>query len=59
MKDLEYHLNTSYTIAISYITYYTVFGLLYYHDNKKEYLLEYIRLDTKKFGKDIFNSIFC
>jgi ATP/ADP translocase len=35
MKDLEHHLNTSYTIIISYITYYTVFGSLYYHDNKK------------------------
>lgn len=49
MRDLEHHLNTSYTIAISYITYYTVFGLLYYHDNKKEYILENKKLDTKKF----------
>jgi hypothetical protein len=58
MRDLEYHLNTSYTIVISYITYYTVFGLLYYHDNKKEYLLEDGKLDTKKFGKDILKIIF-
>ena len=58
MKDLEHHLNTSYTIVISYITYYTVFGLLYYHDNKKEYLLENGKLDSKKFGKDIIKIVF-
>ncbi len=58
MRDLEYHLNISYTIAISYITHYTVFGLLYYHDNKKEYLLEDGILDTKKLGKNILKIIF-
>ena len=58
MRDLEYHMNTSYTIAISYISYYTVFGLLYYHDNKKKYLLENGKLDAKKFGKDILKVVF-
>lgn len=29
MRDLEHYLNTCYTIAISYMAYYTVFGLLY------------------------------
>jgi Na+-driven multidrug efflux pump len=58
MKDLEYHLNTSYTIVISYLTYYTVFGLLYYHDNKKEYLLENGKLDSKKFGRNILKIVF-
>ena len=58
MKDLEYHLNTSYTIAIIYITYYTVFGLLYYQDNKKEYLLENGKLDAKKFIRNILKLVF-
>jgi hypothetical protein len=58
MKDLENHLNTSYTIAISYIIYYTVFGLLYYHDNKKEYFLENGKLDARKFGKDVLKIVF-
>jgi len=58
MKDLENHLNTSYTIGISYITYYTVFGLIYYHDNKKEYLLENGKLDTRKFGRNILKVVF-
>ena len=58
MKNLEYHLNTSYTIAISYLTYYTVFALLYYHDNKKEYLLENGKLDSKKFGRNILKIVF-
>ncbi len=58
MRDLEYHLNTSFTIAISYITYYSVFGLLYYHDNKEEYLLENRKLDTKKFIRNILKIIF-
>jgi hypothetical protein len=58
MKDLEYHLNTSYTIVISYLTYYTIFGLLYYHDIKKEYLLENGKLDSKKFGRNILKIVF-
>ena len=58
MRDLEYHLNTSYTIVISYITYYTVFGLLYYYDNKKEYLLENGKINTKKFGRNILKLVF-
>jgi len=58
MRDLEHHLNTTYTIAISYMIYYTVFGLLYCHDNKKEYLLENGKLATKKFGKNILKVIF-
>ena len=58
MKDLENHLNTSYTITISYITYYMVFGLLYYHDNKKEYLLQNVKLDTRKFGRNILKVVF-
>jgi Na+-driven multidrug efflux pump len=58
MKDLEHHLNTSYTIIISYITYYTVFGSLYYHDNKKEYLLENGKIDSKKFRRNILKIVF-
>lgn len=58
MRDLGHHLNTTNTIAISYMIYYTVFGLLYCHDNKKEYLLENGKLDTKKFGKNILKVIF-
>lgn len=58
MKDLDYYLNTSYTIVISYLTYYTVFGSLYYHDNKKEYLLENGKLDSKKFERNILKLIF-
>lgn len=58
MRDLEHHLNTSYTIAISYITYYSVFGLLYYHDNKKEYLLENGKIDSKKYIRNILKIIF-
>ena len=58
MRDLENHLNTSYTIVIRYITYYSVFGLLCYHDNKKEYLLEGRIFDKKKFEKDIIKIVF-
>ena len=58
MRDLEYHLNTSFTIAITYITYYSIFGLLYYHDNKEAYLLENGKFDTKKFLRNILKIIF-
>lgn len=46
-KNLEYYLNTSFTIAVSYITYYSVFGVLYYQDNKKEYF-ENGKINSKK-----------
>jgi Na+-driven multidrug efflux pump len=58
MRNLKYHLNTSFTIAISYIIYYTVFGVLYYHDNKEEYLLENRKLDTKKLIRNILKIVF-
>ncbi len=58
LKGLENNLNTSYTIAISYITYYTIFGFLYYRDNKKEYLLENGKLDTKRFRRNIIKIAF-
>lgn len=56
-KNLEYHLNTSFTIAVSYITYYSVFGLLYYQDNKKEYF-ENGKINSKKFIRNIIKIVF-
>jgi hypothetical protein len=41
-----------------FTTYYTVFSSLYYHDNKKKYLLANGKLDTKKFGKGILKIVF-
>jgi hypothetical protein len=58
MRNLEYHLNTSFMIAVSYITYYSVFGLLYYHDNKEEYLVDNRKRDTKKFIRNILKIVF-
>jgi hypothetical protein len=37
VSGLEPHFITSYSIASSYATYYMIFGLLYYHDNKARY----------------------
>jgi hypothetical protein len=53
LANIEHHLNVSYTIIISYATYYTVFGVLYYHDNKQVYILEGRGIDKIKLRKDI------
>ena len=48
------YLNTTYTLLVDYVVYFSVFGGLYYLDNRKKYLLE---SDKSKLKHDLIKII--
>ena len=48
------YLNTTFTLFVDYVVYFSVFGGLYYLDNKKKYLLE---SDKSKLKHDLIKII--
>lgn len=51
------YLNTTYTLMMDYLVYFSVFGALYYHSNKKKYLLESGEIDRTRLRHDLFKII--
>lgn len=50
------YLNTTYTLAVDYIVYFSTFGSLYYISNRKKYLLE-TGIDRPRLRRDLFRMI--
>ena len=42
------YLNTTYTLFVDYVIYFSTFGSLYYLDNRKKYMLESGKTATSK-----------
>ena len=40
LSDQADYLNTTYTLIVDFVVYFTTFGSLYYFDNRKKYLLK-------------------
>ncbi len=55
--DQESHLNSSYTVTVDMITFYSVFSTLFYFDNRKKYRLESGKLDSPKLKKDLIKIV--
>jgi hypothetical protein len=53
LSDQTDYLNTTYTTIADYLTYFSVFSLLFYFDNRKKYRLESGKTDTKKLKHDL------
>ena len=51
------YLNTTYTLLVDYIIYFSTFGGLYYLDNRKKYLLESGQTDKSKLKHDLIKII--
>ena len=51
------YLNTSYTLLVDYVVYFSTFGSLYYLDNRKKYLLESGKTDKVKLQHDLIKII--
>ena len=51
------YLNTTYTLIVDYVVYFTTFGGLYYVDNRKKYLLQSGETDKKKLRHDLIKII--
>ncbi len=55
--DQESYINSSYTLTVDMITFYSVFSILFYFDNRKKYRLESGKLDSPKLKKDLIKII--
>jgi hypothetical protein len=51
------YLNTTYTLLVDYVIYFSTFGGLFYLDNRKKYLLEFGQTDKSKLKHDLIKII--
>jgi hypothetical protein len=51
------HINSSYTLAVDFATFYSTFGALFYLDNRKKYRLESGKTDIAQLKKDLLKII--
>ncbi len=57
LEGQENYLNTTYTLIVDYLFYFSTFGGLYYLDNRKKYRLESGKSDTEKLRNDLIKII--
>ena len=57
LADQEDYLNTTYTLIVDYVFYFSTFGGLYYLDNRKKYLLKSGNTDKDKLRHDLIKII--
>lgn len=57
LSDQADYLNTTYTLLVDYVIYFSTFGGLYYLDNRKKYLLESGETDKSKLKHDLIKII--
>ena len=50
-------LNTTYTLLVDYVVYFSVFGGLYYLDNRKKYVLKSGETDSEALRKDLIKIV--
>ena len=51
------YLNTTYTLLVDYVIYFSTFGSLYYLDNRKKYLFESGKTDKSKLKQDLIKIV--
>jgi len=57
LSEQAAYLNTSYTLLVDYLVYFSTFGSLYYLDNRKKYLLESGKTDKIKLQHDMIKIV--
>ncbi len=57
LSEQAAYLNTSYTLLVDYVVYFSTFGSLYYFDNRKKYLLESGKTDKARLKHDLIKII--
>ena len=53
----ENYLNSSYTVIVDLVVFYSTFGVLFYIDNRKKYLTESGKVDSARLKKDLIKII--
>jgi len=57
LAEQEDYLNATYTLIFDYIFYFSTFGILFYFDNRKKYLLKSGEIDKDKLRHDLIKII--
>jgi len=57
LASQEDYLNTTYTLMVDYVVYFSIFGGLYYLDNRKKYQLESGQTDKIALRRDLIKII--
>ena len=56
-SNQQNYVNVSITLAFDYIVYFSVFGGLFYFDNRKKYILQTGKLDKTTLRRDLIKTI--
>ncbi len=57
LSNQQSYVNTTITLVVDYIVYFTTFGALFYFDNKKKYMLESGEVDRASLRRDLIKII--
>lgn len=57
LSNQQSYVNTTITLVVDYIVYFTTFGALFYFDNKKKYMLESGEVDRVSLRRDLIKII--
>lgn len=57
LSHQQSYVNTTITLAVDYVVYFTTFGALFYVDNKKKYMLESGEVDRASLKRDLIKII--
>lgn len=57
LSNQQHYVNTTVTLAVDYVAYFSTFGLLFYFENRKKYLLESGEVDKAALKKDMMKII--
>ncbi|MGI0087918.1 MAG: hypothetical protein ACREBI_08150 [Nitrosotalea sp.] len=57
LSNQQNYVNTTITLVVDYIVYFTTFGALFYLDNKKKYVLESGEVDRANLRRDLIKII--
>lgn len=57
LADQEDYLNSSYTLLVDLVVFYSVFGTLFYVDNRKKYRTELGKVDSSRLKKDLIKIV--
>lgn len=57
LANQESYINSSYTVMVDFVTFYSTFSALFYFDNRKKYRHKSGKLDTHRLKKDLLKII--
>lgn len=57
LVEQENYLNSSYTLLVDLIVFYSTFGTLFYVDNRKKYLTEFGKINSQRLKKDLIKIV--